>query len=331
MKRRCGLSALRSSRVHLALGLMASMLFAVPITAQQPPTSAEGSSQANPPTAEKSANKAETVIVPAGTRLQLVLTHPVDSKSTHRGDEIDSQLTAPVTVGNQVVIPAGGYVQGKVEKLSRNGNRSEFNMQSVSVVFPDGYVAVVPGPENMEGDEGTAWRNPSGATTAAAIAAPLGGAGLGALIGHAVHTTQSTTLGGTTLTSNSIKGVAIGSVVGAAAGGVVALVLLARSHQFYVDVGSPMELTLPQPVTLAVNEVQDAVRQSQTQPPVITPVAKRPVPQVSSYNGTCYTPGTPGTPPTVIPGTPTTPGSPGTPDIVIPGTPAIPGTPYSCP
>ena len=48
-------------------------------------------------------------------------------------------------------------------------------------------------------------------------------------------------------------------------------------------------------------------------------------------NGTCYTPGAPGTPPTVIPGTPSIGDSPGTPNVMIAGTPAIPGTPYPCP
>jgi hypothetical protein len=310
------------------------ILLAANSVAQQPSTTPQANSQASssPPSEPENREQADaTIAVPAGTRLMLVLTHPIDSKSTHRGDEMDTQTTAPVTVGNQVVIPAGAFVQGKVEKLTRSGNRGEFLMQSVSVIFPDGYVAEVVGPINMESDEGTAWPYPSGRTTAGAIAAPLAGAGIGALIGSAAHTTQSATLGGTTLTSSTPKGLAIGSMVGAAAGGVVALVLLARSHQFYVEVGSPMEMTLSKPVTLAKNQVADAVRQAQSQPPAITPVARRPVPSLPSDHGTCYTPDTPGTPPTIIPGTPAIGDSPGTPDIVIPGTPPIPGTPYPCP
>jgi hypothetical protein len=324
MKSRCGLSALR---FLVSLTVSVPVLLNVVGMAQQP-TAPQVNSQTNEAPAAKAEN---TVTIPAGTRLQLVLTHSIDSKSTHKGDEVDTQITAPVTVGNQAAIPAGTYVQGKVEKLSRKGNRGEFLMQSTSVILPDGYVVSVPSPVNIESDEGTAWRNPSGAATAGAIASPLGGAGIGALIGHAAHTTQSTTLGGTTLTSNSVKGVAIGTVIGAAAGGVVALVLLARSHQFYVEVGSPMDLTLPKPVTLASNQVADAMHAAQTQPAAITPAAKRPVPQFSTNTGTCYTPGIPGTPPTVIPGTPATPDSPGTPDVLIPGTPPTPGTAYPCP
>jgi hypothetical protein len=127
---------------------------------------------------------------------------------------------------------------------------------------------------------------------------------------------------------------AIGSLIGLAAGGAVALVLLAHSHQFFVDVGAPMQMTLPQPITLAQNRVDDSNREVQTHP-VSIPMAS-PRPQPVSYpvapvnHGTCFTPGTPGTPPTVIPGAPGPNGIPG-PPTTIPGTPAIPGTPYPCP
>jgi len=328
MNRRCGLSALRSSLIALAWVPAAFLATAcVAQDSRQPDSQSTSPAPAQTETTSK-------ITVPVGTRLPLVLTRPVDSKSTHRGDEIDTQITAPVMVDNQAVIPAGTFLQGKVEKLTRRGDRAEFLMQSASIIFPDGYVASVAGPVNIETDEYTAWRNPSGATTAGMSAAPAAGVGLGALIGNAVHTTHTTSFAGTTVTSSSPAGIAIGSVVGLAAGGAVALVLLARSHQFYVETGSPMQLTLLQPLVLASNQVEDAVKQSQGQPPAITPVAKRPVPPLIATpidHGTCYTPGSPGTPPTVIPGTPATPNSPGTPDIVIPGTPATPGTPYPCP
>src|SRR5207302_1909490 len=109
----------------------------------------------------------------------------------------------------------------------------------------------------------------SGREKAGMVIAPMAGLGLGALIGSAAHTTQSSTLGGTTITSSTPKGIAIGSIVGLAAGGVVSLVLLTHSHQFFVDVGSPMQMTLPQPLTLAQAQVEDAVRAAQEHPPSV--------------------------------------------------------------
>ncbi len=183
----------------------------------------------------------------------MVLTNPLSSKSVHRGDQIHAQTTNPIAIADQVVIPAGTFVQGTVDKLSRNGSRGEVMLQSAKFIFSDGYVANIAGPINVESDEGTAWLNPGNGTKAAMFGAPLAGLGLGALIGSAAHTTQSSTLGGTTLTSSTPKGLAIGSMVGLAAGGAVALAVFLHSHQFFVDVGSPMEMTLQQPVTLSQN------------------------------------------------------------------------------
>jgi hypothetical protein len=273
----------------------------------------------------------EFITIPASTRLALVLTNPVSTNTMHRGDVVYAQTTAPVIVGDRTVIPAGIFVQGKLDKLTRNGSRAEMLMTSAAIVFPNGYVGNIAGPLNVESDEGTAWRNPSSAARSGAIIAPIAGVGLGALIGSAVHTTQSTSLGGTTLTSSTPKGLAIGSMVGLAIGGAVSLAILLNSRHFFVDVGSPMEMTLPQPLVLSASRVTDAVRQAQEHPVAAPMAAPRPLPYPYYDRGICFTPGTPGTPATVIPGTPPMGDSPGTPATVIPGTPATPGTPYPCP
>src|SRR5258708_28583600 len=104
-------------------------------------------------------------------------------------------------------------------------------MQSIAVIFPDGYVASIAGPLTIESEEGTAWLNPSSGVKAGAIIAPMAGLGLGALIGSAAHTTQSSTLGGNTITSSTPKGLAIGSFVGPARGGRVAHARPTPRHQ----------------------------------------------------------------------------------------------------
>jgi len=273
--------------------------------------------------------QASTVTVPAGTQFALVLTNPLSSKDTHRGAMVYAETTAPITVGDQVTIPAGTFIQGKVEKLTRSGTRAEVILTSASLVFPDGYVSNINGPFNVESDEGTAWRDPSNKAKTFAIIAPVAGLGIGVLAGNAAHTTNSTTLGGTTLTSSSPKGIAIGATVGLAAGALVAIAILLNSRHFFVDVGSPMEMTLPQPLILSENRVDDSARWVQQHPGQPIPMAApRPLP---TYNrGSCYTPGTPGTPPTIIPGTPPIGNSPGTPGTFIPGTPGTPGTWYPC-
>jgi hypothetical protein len=276
-------------------------------------------------------SKAQTIAVPTGTRFALVLTNPVSTKTLHRGDQVYAQTTAPVLVGDRAVIPAGVFVQGKINKITRNGSRAEMEMSSAAVVFPDGYIANIAGPLNVESDEGTAWRDPSSKARAGAIIAPIAGVGLGALIGRTVHTTQSASLGGTTITSATGKGVAIGSGIGLAIGAAVSIAILLNSRRIFVDVGSPMEMTLPQPLVLSENQVAIEVRQAQEHPAAVPMASPRPLVYGPYNRGICYMPGTVGTPPTIIPGTPSVGDNPGTPATVIPGTPGTPRSSYPCP
>ncbi|HEX3738356.1 MAG TPA: hypothetical protein VHV29_01400 [Terriglobales bacterium] len=303
--------------------LSLAMLFAAGTCAAQsaPPTDSPDSPAAAPAVP---APQQATLTIAADSTLVMALTHPVDSRNTHRGDEIFAQTTSPVIVSNQVAIPAGTFVQAKVDKLTRRGSRGELVMQSVSIVFPNGYVATVKGPLKMESDEGTAWNNPSTAEKTGIIVAPIAGLGIGAAIGAAQHTTNSSTLGGTTLTASSPKGLAIGSLVGLAAGGAVSLVLLARSHHFYIEQGSPVGLTLPQPVTLAVAQIGNGADAATSATAAPTPLPPTPMP-ASAMHGTCYIPGRPGTPGAYIPS------GDSTPDTYVPGTPPTPPIPYPCP
>jgi hypothetical protein len=291
-----------------------------------------------------------TVTIPAGTELALVLTQPVQSRYIRRGDDIYAQITSPIDSGNEVVIPAGTFVDGKVDKIERHRGRGELRLQSMSITFPNGYVAPISGPSTLETGDGYALKDPGPNRFGAAMGLIGGGAGLGALIGHSVGSSTGTLtstvppgcVGGppnclsSSVTTRGSKGIdtGIGLTVGGAIGGVAAFALLASSHHFFLDVGSPVEMTLQQPVTLQQDEVAEAVQQSQQHPVAEQPIAARPVPpappDTPADHGTCWTPGSPGTPPTVIPGTPGPDGVPGPPTIV-PGTPPTPGTPYPCP
>ncbi len=326
---RRSLSAVLAQLSHWILyTAIASLLLAAVAIAQQTPATANLVSAPGPQ---------ETVTIPAGTRLALVLTHPVDSKSTHRGDQIYAETTAPVTVNDGVVLPAGTFVQGEVEKLRRDGTRGEFAMQSLSVVLANGYVANISGPTNIHSEEGTAWRYPSGKAQAGAITALLAGPGLGLAIGSAMDGKKDIGFPGQPMLVPTHKGLMVGAAVGSAAGVATSMVMLFHTRQFYVETGSPMNLTLARPVVLPKAQIAEAVRKTPSQAPVPMIVIGRPLPPYSGTtpfpvdHGTCYTPEVPGTPPTVIPGIPATPDSPGTPDVVIPGTPATPGTPYPCP
>ena len=90
------------------------------------------------------------ITLPAGTHLALVLTQPVQTRYTRRGDDVYAQVTSPVDAENQVVIPPGTFVQGTVDKIERNGGRGELRLQSMAITFPDGYVTPISGPITLE-------------------------------------------------------------------------------------------------------------------------------------------------------------------------------------
>ena len=125
------------------------MLATLPAFAQQtsPPTPPADSPTDSPAavSSAKPAPEITNVTVPAGSRIALVLTQPIQTRYLHRGDDIYAQVVSPVTAGNEVVIPPGTFVQGKIDKLERQGGRGELRLQSMSVTFPDGYTVPIPG------------------------------------------------------------------------------------------------------------------------------------------------------------------------------------------
>jgi uncharacterized protein (DUF697 family) len=339
--------SLAKTKIRRSIALTCTLLLAIPSLGQQNQTP-EPDSQNTSQSSMASANSAPAgaVTVPAGTSIALVLTHPIQSRYIHHGNDIYAQVISAVTAGNQVVIPPGTLVQGKVKKLGHNGSRGEIQLQSLSIIYPDGYVALASGPITLESDQGYALKDPGSGRTAGFIAGPLVGSGVGALIGHSVAPSQGQTItssippgctpGSFGCLSSSVTGppdkgkdTVIGSAIGAGVGLAVGLALVGTSHHFFLDVGAPVEMVLPHALTLQGDQVADALSDAEKHPAAMVPVGPRPQPPPDT--GTCWTPGTPGTPGTEIPGTPGVNGAPGTPPIHIPGTPGTPATSHPCP
>ncbi|MGD0267857.1 MAG: hypothetical protein ABSB14_02250 [Candidatus Sulfotelmatobacter sp.] len=284
--------------IRQSIALTSTLLLGISSLAQQTqPTTPESGSQNTSESAAASAKPAPVgaVTVPAGTSIALVLTHPIQSRYIHHGDDIYAQVISAVTAGNQVVIPPGTLVQGKVQKLGHNGSRGEVRLQSLSIIYPDGYVATVAGPITLESDQGYALKDPGNGRVAGLIAGPLVGSGVGALIGHSVAPSQGTTLtssippgctpGSFGCLSSSVTGppekgkdTVIGAAVGGGIGLAVGLVLVGTSHHFFLDVGAPVEMVLPHALTLQGDQVADALSDAEQHPATVQAIAKRPQP-----------------------------------------------------
>lgn len=94
------------------------------------------------------ADSGAAIALAAGTKVELVVTTPVWAKSTKAGDPLYTQTNFPVTTGDQVAIPAGSWVQGTIEGITRPTRRqshAELQVLFTTIIFADGYAVALPG------------------------------------------------------------------------------------------------------------------------------------------------------------------------------------------
>ncbi len=243
-----------------------------------------------------SAPQQAQIVVPAGITVPLAMTQAVLAKTAKPGDSIYAETVFPVAVNNQMAIPAGTYVQGQIDTVTRPGRFSphaQFQIHFTELVFANGYVAAFGDPVSPQAD----------ASSSQPAAAPA--------------------------TDNAIPAVSSAYVDVSAASDI----LLDNGTQIEMVLQIPLALDGDR-VADAVrhsNPAQPAPFKSAT---LCRPTAGTPGTSDTVIPGSPGTPGTPdtvipggpGMPDTVIPGIPATPGTPPT---IIPGDPGTPGT--SCP
>jgi hypothetical protein len=94
----------------------------------------------------------QAIVVPAGTAIQLTLMSSVKSKSTKAGDTVRAVVAFPVTIGTQLAIPAGTFVDGSVIRVTAHpggGQQPSFRVHFTRLVFSNGYSAALNG-ENTQ-------------------------------------------------------------------------------------------------------------------------------------------------------------------------------------
>lgn len=191
----------------------------------------------------------KTYEVPAGTKVLLQLRSAVNTKSAKAGDGVYLASTFPVVVGNRVMIPAGVYVQGVVDRVVRAGRvtgHAQLDMHFTSMIFPNGTVVEIPGMVNSlpgaskqsvkDDGEGTIQQDKDkgrNAAKTAEIAIPTGGTigSIGGLEG-----------------GHPIAGGIAGIGAGLAAVGLVSL--FTRGADVNIESGTQVEMVLQRPLLL---------------------------------------------------------------------------------
>ena len=126
-------------------------------------------------------------MLPPGTKLPLGLLRPLELKP---GRDVYLQITFPVTVGNQMVIPPGTYIQGWLSKLSaKTAGHWQFEIRLANMIFLNGYTVPISGTVKVATTNAACWLRrlgpqwqagpamaavgESGASTATAVADPF--------------------------------------------------------------------------------------------------------------------------------------------------------------
>ncbi len=197
--------------------------------------------------AEKAKNT-DTITIPAGAQIPLRLTQPISTKTAREGDPVYASTSFPFVINNQIVVPAGTYVQGRISSVKRGGHmhgRAEVLMHFTSLIYPNGYTVMLPGSvDNVPGagtnsvkdKEGTV-QSDSGAGHTAGTAATT--AATGAAIGG--------------LSGNGWKGAGIGAGIGAAAG--TAIGMLTRGRDVTLESGTAVNMIIQRPIGVDASRI----------------------------------------------------------------------------
>jgi hypothetical protein len=187
-----------------------------------------------------------TIIVPAGTKLPLILHNSVTTRNAQSGDPVYLETVFPVVQDDRILVPAGSYVQGEILEAKRPGKvkgRGEVRIRLTTMILPNGYTVkfdAVPtnagtGGNESTDKEGQVKRDTDKGTDAGTVIKTTGvGAGIGGIAG-----------GG--------KGAGIGAGAGAAAG--LAAVLLTRGPELELPRGTSVDIVLDRALYLDSSKI----------------------------------------------------------------------------
>ena len=268
---------MRIFRAGMNAAFLLSMAAKAVCLSQQAPASPEpgapqaGAAVASGQPAKAPSLAAKSYVVPAGTKVLLQLRSSINTKSAKPGDGVYLASTFPVVVGNRVMIPAGVYVQGVVDRVARAGRvkgEAQLDMHFTSMIFPNGSVVEIPGMVNSlpgakkqsikDDNEGTIEQDsdktrdmgkvaevsvPAGATVGA-----IGGIGSG----------------------HPLAGGIAGIGAGLATAGLVSL--FTRGADVNIESGTQVEMVLQRPLALEEADLSNASA------PSLVPVPEQPQP-----------------------------------------------------
>jgi type IV secretion system protein VirB10 len=192
------------------------------------------------------------IVVPADTKIPLILNNTINTKSAYVGEAVYCESVYPITVGNHIIIPKGSSIRGTVTQVIRPGRvkgRAQVGLRFDELILPNGTTRHLRATLSGFGSEGDDRFKPQ--------EGKLEGGGSK---GKDAETIERTTLPGAEIGTivgatkgAPLEGLGIGSAIGAATG--VILVLATRGKDIVLPYGTSLELQLLQPVNFDREEV----------------------------------------------------------------------------
>ncbi len=227
------------NRTHLLLALPLLVLSSSSLAFAQEP---EGPQTSAPAPIAPAARPAlvrrvggnDKVMVPAGTRVAVVLENGISTRSAKAQN-------------NRVIIPVGSYLRGELLESKRPGRikgRGEFRMRLNTLILPNGYTVDLTAVPRSADSGGNETMDPEGKVT--------GPGGKGKDVGT-VATTTVTGAGIGAIAAGG-KGAGIGAGIGGLAG--LGAVLLTRGPEAQLPRGSTLDIVLEHDLALDADQIQ---------------------------------------------------------------------------
>ena len=83
-----------------------------------------------------------SLVIPAGTVIPLTLVSSIRTKSTKSGDLVRAQVAFPITVGTNLVIPAGTFVEGVMQAVAAKKTKTNpggLQIHFTRLIYANGY------------------------------------------------------------------------------------------------------------------------------------------------------------------------------------------------
>jgi type IV secretion system protein VirB10 len=194
------------------------------------------------------------IVIPAGTKIPLLLKQAISTKNAREGDAVYAETAFPFVLNDRILIPAGTYIQGKIshtEPAGRSKKRAEILIHFTSMIYPTGYTVMLPASvENTPGNDSNSVKDKEGTIQADKDTGKrVEDAAKGAAVGGTVGGIAGAAAGG-------FNGARYGGLAGIAGG--VAWALLKHGPEVKLEVGTSLEMEIQRPIPVDASRIQVA-------------------------------------------------------------------------